>query len=144
MHWVIKGQALNQSTITCIKEHVPSALDWEHIKHFEHINTVTVNSQYKPQINKLMYHYMIAITSGRFFIMNASEYLLIAHEFSIWNASVAVLKFWTEELDPQTISTTINRVYTAFFNSDSAQHLLHVEKEVLFSHFMKTLNGAFK
>ena len=34
---------------------------------FGYINTVTVNFQYKPQINKLMHHYIIELMSGRFF-----------------------------------------------------------------------------
>ena len=87
---------------------------------YGHINTAAVNSQYKPWINKFMHHYMIELTSGRFFIMNATDYWPFACKFSIWNASVAALQLWTEELDPQTLSTTIERVYIAFFYSDSA------------------------
>ena len=52
--------------------------------------------------------------------MNATEYWPFTNEFSIWNTSVAALQFWTEELDPQTLSTAITRVYTAFLYSDSA------------------------
>ena len=59
-------------------------------------------------------------------------------------AALAALQFWTADLDPQTLSNTIERVYTAFFYSDSAQHLQHVEEEVLFGHFVTTLNDAFK
>ena len=70
-----------------------------------------------------MHHYMIELTSGRFLIMDATEYLSFACKFSIWNASVAALQFWTEDLDPQTLSTTIEKVYTAFFYSESVQHL---------------------
>ena len=70
-----------------------------------------------------MHHYMIELTTGRFFIMDATEYWPFAHEFSIWNASVAAPQFWTEDLDPQTLSSAIERVSTAFFYSDSAQHL---------------------
>ena len=76
--------------------------------------------------------------------MDTTEYWPFACKFSIWNASVAALQYWTVDLDPQTLSTTIKRVYTAFFHSDSAQHLQHVEEEVLFSHFVTTLNGAFE
>ena len=47
-------------------------------------------------------------------------------------------------MDPHTPSTTIERVYTTFFYSDTAQHLQQVEEEVLFSHFMTTLNDAFE
>ena len=91
-----------------------------------------------------MHHYMIELTSGRFFIMDATDYWPFACGFSIWNASVAALQFWTEDLDPQTLSSTVERVYTAFFYSESVQHLQHVEAEVLFGHFMTTLNDAFK
>ena len=137
---------------TCIKstkQHLDqgthTTCSWliSHQTPFGHINTVAVNSQYKPQINKLVHHYMIDLMSGRFFIINATEYWLFAHKFSTWNASITALQFWTEELDPQTLSTTIERVYTAFY-SDSAQHLQQEEEEVLFSHFVTTLNDAFE
>ena len=55
--------------------------------------------------------------------MNATEYWLFAHKCSIWNDAVAALQFWTADLDPQILSNAIERVYTAFFYSDSAQHL---------------------
>ena len=42
------------------------------------------------------------------------------------------------------LSTTVKRVYTAFFYSDTAQHLQQVEEEVLFGHFMTPLNDAFE
>ena len=69
-----------------------------------------------------MHHYMIELTSRRYFIMHATDYWAFAHVYSIWNAAVAVLQFWTADLDPQTLSST-TEVYTAFFNSDYAQHL---------------------
>ena len=75
--------------------------------------------------------------------MNATEYWPFACKFFIWNASVVALQFWSEELDTHTLSTATERVYTAFFYSDSAQHLWQ-EEEVLFSHFMTTLNDTFK
>ena len=102
-----------------------------HQTSFGHINTVAVSSQYKPQINKLIYHYEIGLTSGRFFTMDATEYWLFSQEFSIWNASVAALQLWTDDLDPQMLSTTIERVYTTFFYSDSAQHLWQKKKYYL-------------
>ena len=66
----------------------------------------------------LLHHYMIEPTSRRFLIMDA-----FACEYSIWNASVPALQFWTDDLEPLTLSSTIDKVYTAFFYSDSAQHL---------------------
>ena len=87
----------------------------------------------------LMHHCMIKLTSRRFFIMDAFDYWPFAPEYSIWNTAVVALQFWTEDLDIQMLSNTIERVYTAFFCSDSAQHLQYVEEEILFGHFMTTL-----
>ena len=70
---------------------------------------------------------MIELTSERFFIMDTTDYWPFAHEYSIWNASVAVLQIWTD-LDPQTLSNATKRVYTAFFNIDSAHHLQSIEE----------------
>ena len=71
----------------------------------------------------LKHHYMIELTSRRIFIIDFTDYWLFAHEFSIWNAAVVALQFWTADLDPQALSNAIEKVYTAFFYSDSAQHL---------------------
>ena len=54
--------------------------------------------------------------------MDATEYWPFAHELPIWNASVTALQFWTNDLGPQMVSTTVERVYTAFFYSDTGQH----------------------
>ena len=95
-------------------------------------------------MNMLIRHYKSEIMSGQFFTMDATEYWPFAHEFSIWNASVSSLQFWTNDLDPQMLSTSIERVYTAFFCSDTAQQLQQIEEEILFSHFVTTLNDAFE
>ena len=71
----------------------------------------------------LMHHYMIKLISRRFFTMDATDYWLFAQEYSIWNAAVSALQFWMRDLDPQMLSNAIERVYTAFFYSDSAQHI---------------------
>ena len=84
----------------------------------------------------LMHHYMIELTSGRFLTMDATDYWLFAHEYSTWNATVSALQFWTADLDPQTLSSVIEKVYTAIFYSDSAQHLQYIKEEILFSHYI--------
>ena len=76
--------------------------------------------------------------------MYTTDYWLFAQENSIWNTAVVALQFWTNDLDSQTLSSAIERVYTAFFYSDSAQHLWYVEEEILFGHFMTTLNDTFE
>ena len=68
--------------------------------------------------------------------MDTTDYWPFAQEYSIWNAAVTTLQFWTNDLDPQTLSSAIKKVYTAFFYSDSAQHLQCREEEILFGHFL--------
>ena len=76
--------------------------------------------------------------------MDATDYLPFAREYYIWNAAVAALQFWTADLNPSMLSNTTEQVYTAFFCSDSAQHLRNISEEILFAHFMTNLNDAFK
>ena len=75
--------------------------------------------------------------------MDTTDYWLFAQEYSIWNAAVTALQFWTNNLNPQILSNAVERVYTALFYSDCAQHLQDKE-EVLFSCFMTSLNDAFE
>ena len=53
-----------------------------------------------------MHHYMIELTSRRFFIMDVTDYWSFAHEYSMWYATAAALQFWTADLDPQTLDST--------------------------------------
>ena len=66
----------------------------------------------------------------------------MAREYSVWNAAVAALQFWKADLDTHTLSCATEQVYNAFFYSTST-HLLHQQPdEILFSHFVTTLNAA--
>ena len=68
----------------------------------------------------------------------------MAREYSIWNAAIASLQFWTADLDPFTLSRATEEVYSAFFYS-TATHILHQQSdEVLFGCFVTTLNAAFE
>ena len=76
--------------------------------------------------------------------MNITDYWPMAREYSVWNATEAALQFWTADLEAHVLSSAIEHVYNAFFYSTST-HLLHQQSdEVLFSHFMTTLNAAFE
>ena len=67
----------------------------------------------------------------------------MAREYSIWNAAMALLQFWTADLDPVTLSRATEEVYTAFFYS-SSRHTLHQQSDKrLFSCFMIALNATF-
>ena len=76
--------------------------------------------------------------------MDATDYWPFTGEFSMWNAAVAALQFWMADPDPQMLSNAIEWDYTAFFCSNSAQHLRNISEDILFSCFMITLNDPFK
>ena len=88
-------------------------------------------------------HSIIQLTSGRFFTMDATDYWPYAREYSIWNTAVPALQFWVAYFDLWMCSNTMEWVYTAFFCSNSAQHLRNKSEELLFSHFVTTINDAF-
>ena len=75
--------------------------------------------------------------------MDVADYWLMAREYSIWNAAVALLQFWTADPDP-ILSTTTEEVYSAFFYTTSTYTLCQQSDKILFGHFMMTLNAAFE
>ena len=75
--------------------------------------------------------------------MNTADYWLMAREYSIWNATIASLQFWTEDLDPVTLSRATEHVYTTFFYLPSSHTLCQQPDETLFGCFVIALNAAF-
>ena len=68
----------------------------------------------------------------------------MAREHLIWNATVASLQFWTADHDLVTLGIATGEVYSVFFYS-TWSHTLHQQSdEILFGHFMITLNAAFE
>ena len=47
--------------------------------------------------------------------VDTTDYWPVAWEYSIWNANIASLQFWTEDLDPVTLGRATEYVYTTFF-----------------------------
>ena len=76
--------------------------------------------------------------------MDVMNYWPMAREYLVWNATIAALQFWTADLKAHALSSTIEEVYVAFFYTASAYTLHQQSDEVLFSHFMTTLNTAFE
>ena len=76
--------------------------------------------------------------------MNTADYWPMAREYSIWNATVAALQFWTADLEAHVLSSAIEQVYNAFFYSGSMHLLCQQSDEILFGHFVTTLNAAFE
>ena len=67
----------------------------------------------------------------------------MAQEYSIWNATIASLQFWTEDLNPVTLGISTEHVYTTFFYTSTSQTLCQQSDETLFGHFAIALNAAF-
>ena len=76
--------------------------------------------------------------------MDATNYWPFAREYSICNTAVAALQFWTADLNPQMLSNAIEWVYTAFFYSNSAQHLRNRSEKILSACFVTTLIDTFE
>ena len=77
--------------------------------------------------------------------MNITDYWPMVREYSIWNATIASLQFWTADLtpDPVTLGRATEEVYSTFFYS-TPTHTLHQQSdEILFGHFVISLNAAF-
>ena len=75
--------------------------------------------------------------------MNITDYWPKVREYSIWNATIASLQFWTVDLDPVTIGRATEEAHSAFFYSATIHTLCQQSDETLFGHFVIALNAAF-
>ena len=75
--------------------------------------------------------------------METAEYWLMACKYGIWNAAIASLQFWAEDLDPITLGIASEHVYTHFFWTSTSHTLCQLSEEALFGHFVLALNSAF-
>ena len=75
--------------------------------------------------------------------METADYWPMAREYSIWNATIASLQFWTEDLDPVTLSIATECIYIAFFWTSTSHTLCQQSEETLFGCFVIALNAAF-
>ena len=76
--------------------------------------------------------------------MDPLGYWPMVREYSIWNAAVAALQLWTADLEVHALSCTIEQVNNAFFYSTSTHLLCQQYDEILFGHFVTTLNATFE
>ena len=74
--------------------------------------------------------------------MDPVNYWPIAGEYSIWNTTIAALQFWTADLKVHILSSATEQVYITFFYPTSTYVLHQQSNEVLFCHFVTTLNAA--
>ena len=78
------------------------------------------------------------------YIMDTTHFWLFAREYSVWNATVTALQFWTADLEPHILSDAIEWIYAAFFCNHSGQQLWNQPEEIIFGGFMTTLNDVFE
>ena len=76
--------------------------------------------------------------------MNATDYWPLAREFLIYNTAVAALQFQMDDHEACVLSSAIEQLYNVYFYNTSTYLLCQQSEEVLFSHFVTTLNVAFE
>ena len=64
------------------------------------------------------------------------EYWPMGCEYTIWNAAIASLQFWAEDLDPITLGIASEHIYTTFFWTLTSHTLHQLSEDVLFGHFV--------
>ena len=76
--------------------------------------------------------------------MNTKDYWPMPREYSVWNEAVAALQFWLADLDAHILSSTIDKVFNAFFYSTSTHLLCQQSDKILFGCFVTMLNATFE
>ena len=75
--------------------------------------------------------------------METAEYWPMACKYGIWNAAIASLQFWAEDLNPITLGIASECVYTTFFWTPTSHTLRQLPEDVLFGHCIIALNASF-
>ena len=75
--------------------------------------------------------------------METAEYWPMACKYAIWNAAIASLQFWAENIDLITLGIASECIYTTFFWTPTNHTLCQLSEDVLFGRFVITLNAAF-
>ena len=74
--------------------------------------------------------------------METAEYWLMAQEYSIWNATIASLQFWTEDLYPVTLCIATEHVYTTFFWTSTSH--THIAQNAVFTQQLLLADEGYK
>ena len=120
-------------THLCIKGHVPIWQYWIIMTHFSLSHNDTLGYYYIWQHKLSIQHHSILLL-----------HIIMTREYSVWNATVAALQFWTADLKAHVLSSATEQVYNTFFYTTSMHLLCQQSEDVLFGCFMTTLNVAFE
>ena len=113
----------------------------DHLDPFQPFHNNTFGYYYIWQHKLSIWHHLTLLLH---IIMNVTDYWPMAREYSIWNATVAALQFWTADIKAHVLSSATEQVYNAFFYTTSTHLLCQQSEEVLFGCFVTTLNAAFE
>ena len=86
---------------------------------------------------------MLPLQTATISSMDTADYWPMAREYSIWNAAITSLPFWTEDLNPVTLGRATEHVYTMSFCSPMSHTVHQQSDETLFGYFVIALNTAF-
>ena len=75
--------------------------------------------------------------------MDTADYWLMAQDYSIWNAAIASLQFWTADLHPVTLGRATECVYTTFFYMFTSHTPCQQSDETIFGCFVIALSASF-
>ena len=124
-----------------IKGHMPIWPYWTITTHFSLFTMILSDTTIYGSTDS---QYSIILILLLHIIMNVTDYWPMARKYSVWNAAVATLQFWTADLKAHVLSSAIEQVYHAFFYTTSTHLLCQQSEEVLFGHLMTTVNAAFE
>ena len=82
--------------------------------------TIYIAYQFENAINTTIIRFYRTFTATT---MDTADYWPMAWEYSIWNATIASLPFWTEDLDPVILVRATELVYTTFFYTPTSHTL---------------------
>ena len=75
--------------------------------------------------------------------METAEYWPMACKYAIWNAAIASLQFWAEDLNLITLGIASECDYATFFWTPTFHTLHQLSEDVLFGCYVIALNAAF-
>ena len=127
---------------TCITYFCPSV--WIHQVPFGPLHTHAFRYQYKNQetVNLASFSDYIHLT----YISKLTSWMLCIIGLLHENIQYGTLQLQQYNFgqQPHVLSNTIEWVYTSFFHINFTQQLWNLPEEILFNHFMTTLNNTFE
>ena len=78
------------------------------------VHILSANLKISPILPSLDFTEILPLHTATMSSMDTADYWPMAREYSIWNAAIASLQFWTEDLNPVTLGRATECVYTTF------------------------------